>query len=163
MPYSLRAATDRDAPALAEVFNYFVKNSFAAYPSIEADESMYQRLKNLAGDFPFYMVLSPHGKAVGFALIRRYHLADTLSHTGEITIFLLPDFTHRGIGTAILKKLEQEAKERGLTILMANASSKNQPSIDFQKRNGFEECGRFRRVGRKFGEEFDLVWMQKFL
>ncbi len=28
---------------------------------------------------------------------------------------------------------------------------------------GFEECGRLKRVGRKFGRDFDVVYMQRFL
>jgi len=35
--------------------------------------------------------------------------------------------------------------------------------IEFHLKNGFRECGRFMKVGRKFGEDFDVVWMQKQL
>jgi L-amino acid N-acyltransferase YncA len=30
-------------------------------------------------------------------------------------------------------------------------------------KNGFRECGRFLKIGRKFGEDFDAVWLQKRL
>jgi L-amino acid N-acyltransferase YncA len=44
--------------------------------------------------------------------------------------------------------------------ILASISSRNDGSIRFHKKNGFRECGRFRRVGRKFGQDFDIVWMQ---
>lgn len=36
-------------------------------------------------------------------------------------------------------------------------------SINFHKKNGFIECGRFQRIGRKHGQTFDVIWMQKML
>jgi phosphinothricin acetyltransferase len=50
-----------------------------------------------------------------------------------------------------------------ITSLLANISSRNRQSLEFHLRNGFRECGRFLKVGHKFGEAFDVVWMQKQL
>lgn len=36
-------------------------------------------------------------------------------------------------------------------------------SLAFHRKHGFEDCGRFKGVGRKFGEDFDIVWMQRHL
>jgi phosphinothricin acetyltransferase len=59
--------------------------------------------------------------------------------------------------------LIDDAKKMEVTTLLASISSQNEESLAFHKRKGFDECGRFRKVGRKFGKEFDLVWMQKFI
>ncbi len=163
MSHSIRPIAESDTPALTALFNHFITTSFAAYPSIPTDSSIYKRLKDAAGDLPFYAVDDAAGRFGGIALLRKFHPADTMKHVAEVTIFLSPDQTHTGIGTEILKRLETEARERGITILMASASSRNEPSLKFQLRNGFMECGRFKRVGKKFGEEYDMVWMQKFL
>jgi phosphinothricin acetyltransferase len=45
----------------------------------------------------------------------------------------------------------------------ANISSRNEGSIRFRSNSAFRECGRFRRVGRKFRRAFDIVWMQLHL
>ncbi|MBI4642672.1 MAG: GNAT family N-acetyltransferase [Deltaproteobacteria bacterium] len=63
----------------------------------------------------------------------------------------------------MLDLFAREAGQRGIDSLIANISSRNQESIRFRLKNGFQECGRFLRVGRKFGEDFDVVWMQKHL
>jgi len=36
-------------------------------------------------------------------------------------------------------------------------------SLNFHFKQGFKECGRFQRIGQKFGRDFDVIWMQKFL
>jgi phosphinothricin acetyltransferase len=100
---------------------------------------------------------------VGFAVIRPHHYADTLRRAADATIFILPEHTRQGLGGRILKQLEVDARAHGVDTLLGCASSRNEQSIAFQKAHGFVECGRFRRVGRKFNEDFDFVWLQKFL
>ncbi|MHB9068679.1 MAG: GNAT family N-acetyltransferase, partial [Pirellulaceae bacterium] len=89
--------------------------------------------------------------------------ASTLSRTAEVTYFISPEFTKRGIGTALLKRLSDEAILRGIDLLVASISSKNEESIAFHRKNGFRECGRFERAGRKNEQDFDIVWMQRRL
>jgi phosphinothricin acetyltransferase len=60
----------------------------------------------------------------------------------------------------VLEQFIKAAKEREIEPLLANISSRNEVSLQFHRKNGFEECGRFRRIGKKFGNEFDVVWMQ---
>jgi phosphinothricin acetyltransferase len=49
----------------------------------------------------------------------------------------------------------------GVKHLLANISSRNKQSIGFHLKNGFTECGRFHNIGRKKGDYFDVVWMEK--
>jgi L-amino acid N-acyltransferase YncA len=163
MPYNIRRAEDTDAAAVARIFNHFVRTSFAAFPSQEVDDSFFDRLRTAAGRFPMHVIESPEGTVVGFAVVRPHHNADTLNRAADATIFILPEHTRQGLGDRLLGLLENDAKAHGVDVLLGCASSRNQPSIAFQKKHGFVECGRFHRVGYKFNEDFDLVWLQKFL
>ena len=55
------------------------------------------------------------------------------------------------IGTMALKRLEQDALQVGIKTILANISSINTRSIDFHKKNGFVECGRFQKIITKKG------------
>ena len=162
MIHKIRPAEDRDATGIVAVFNHFVLNSFAAYPSEPVDESFARRIKEMAGKYPVY-VIETDDKVIGFALIRPYHFADTLQRSAEATIFILPEYTHAGIGSKVLAQLEDDARQLGIDTLLGSASSLNEQSLRFQKKNGFAEVGRFQRVGRKFDRDYDIIWMQKFL
>ncbi len=120
-------------------------------------------MRSLAGRFPMHVVEAPAGTAVGFALIRPHHVADTLRCAAEATIFIMPEHIRQGMGDRLLALLEADAKANGVDTLLGCASSHNEQSISFQKKHGFVECGRFKRVGHKFNQDFDLVWLQKFL
>ncbi len=163
MPYDIRRAEETDADAITRVYNHFVRTSFAAFPSVEMGEALFERLRAMAGRFPVHVIVSPEGTVVGFALLRTYHFADTLERTAEGTIFILPEHTRQGLGSRVMRQLEADARTQGVDTILGCASSPNEASINFQKQNGFVECGRFRRVGRKFDQDFDLVWQQKFL
>jgi L-amino acid N-acyltransferase YncA len=163
MDYPMRLAADSDAQAVADIFNHFVENSFAAYPSLPVDRSFLGRLQTLAGRLPTYVIETPTGKVVGFAGLRPLHMADSMARSAEATIFILPAHTHCGVGSAVMKRLEEDARALEVDTIIGGASSHNEASLQFQRRHGFVECGRFRRVGRKFDRDFDIVWMQKFL
>lgn len=57
----------------------------------------------------------------------------------------------------------QQAQRMGADTLLACISSLNLASIRFHQKQGFKECGRLARIGRKFEQDFDVVWMQKHL
>ena len=163
MDYRIRLAQDDDSGSIAEIFNHFAINTFSAYPSLPVDDSFFRRMKAISGKLPFYVAETSNGSVIGFAGLRPLHLADTISRSAEATIFILPEHTRHGLGEQMLAKIEEDAKALGIDTIIGGASSHNQPSLDFQRKHGFAECGRFQRVGRKFDNDFDIVWMQKFI
>jgi len=63
----------------------------------------------------------------------------------------------------LLDRLLAKAREMGITSILASISSLNPSSLSFHESHGFEECGRFAGIGRKNGQGFDVVWMQKMV
>jgi len=109
------------------------------------------------------IVVCDDGQVVGFAMLHPYHGATTFKRTAEITYFLRPDHTRKGLGACILNEFLHQAQSIGADTLLACISSLNLASIRFHQKHGFRECGRLVRIGRKFGQDFDVVWMQKDL
>ena len=56
-----------------------------------------------------------------------------------------------------------EASEKGINNILAGISSLNSASLAFHRKRGFQERGCFQRIGRKWGQDFDVVWMQKMI
>jgi len=158
--HTIREARDSDKRQIVDVFDYHVKNSFAAYPETEVGLGFVDALRNMSKGFPF-LVIEVDQRVVGFGLMRRYHNYETFKRTGLLTYFLLPEYTGLGWGSELLEMLTQEAVARGMDNLLASISSRNEQSLAFHRKHGFVECGRLRDVGVKFGKSFDVVWMQK--
>lgn len=160
--FILREVENSDAETVTEIFNFFVENSFAAYPEEKMKSDFYERLKKMASGYPFY-IIERKNKVIGFGLLRPFYHTDTFRRSAEITYFILPEYTNKGLGKQFLDILEKEGKERGIDTILANISSKNEQSLNFHLKYGFKECGRFIKVGKKFNEDFDVVYMQKFI
>lgn len=100
---------------------------------------------------------------MGSQFMHPYHRIETFNRAALMTYFILPDYTQKGIGKEILDYFVAQAKTRDIDCLLANISSLNQSSIQVHAKNGFVECGWFRRIGRKRGKDFDVIWMQRLL
>lgn len=165
--YLIREATTEDISGMLEVFNYYVKNSFAAYIETPVGPEFFQAIQNEKEQdenehFPFY-VIEEKGKIIGFGALRPYFPFPNFRHTGVVSYFILPGHTRKSLGSGMLKKLCTEASEKKMKSLLANVSSKNEASLNFHLKHNFIECGKFLEVGTKFGKSFDIVWLQKFL
>ena len=154
----IRPVQDTDREAVIRIFNYYVVNGYAAYPDQPVTASFYSFLRE--GTFSFLVLEGPDG-VIGFGLTKPFFPFPAFSATCSLTYFILPEYTHMGLGTRLLDRLVKEAKIAGLRMMVANMSSKNEASVRFHTKHGFEEGGRLRNVGTKFGEPFDVIWMQR--
>ena len=163
MDYTIRPVSSSDQASVLSIFNHYIENSYAAYLEDRVDISFLAQLTQSTSGYHFYVIETPEKQVVGFGLLHRYHFAKTFNRTAELSYFIAPFHTQKGLGTRLLNLLIEKAAEKGIDNLLASISSLNQPSLDFHKKNGFVECGRFRNAGQKFGRDFDMVWMQKLL
>lgn len=161
MEYSIRPISPEDRESVMDIFNYYVEHSFAAYPEIRLPYPAFDMFLQISKGYPTGAVREPTGRVIGFGMLRAHNPMPAFSQTAEVTYFIHPDHTGKGLGKILLAFLERGARERGITNILANVSSLNPGSIRFHRTNGFRECGRFQRVGRKMGLEFDTVWLQK--
>lgn len=155
------AADDRTA--VIDIFNHYVERSFAAYPEKAVPGEFFDTLLSLCRGFPNGVLRSDTGEVIGFGLLRPYSPISTFFRTAELTCFLRPDCTGHGFGSLLLDFLIDGAKQKGITSILASVSSLNEGSMKFHLRHGFVECGRFRNIGLKQGQVFDVVYFQKML
>jgi len=163
MEYLIAPLSIEDRESVIDIFNYYVESSFAAYPEIKLPYQSFDMFLQMSHGFPSGAIKDQDGRIVGFGLLRSHNPISTFSHTVEATYFIHPEYTGKGLGKLLLTFLEKGAVERGILNILACISSLNPASIRFHQRNGFKECGRFKQVGKKNGQEFDTVWMQKML
>ncbi len=163
MNVSFSPLTEADRTAVVDLFNHYIENSFAAYPEQKIPYDFFDVLMNMCKGYPTASVKNTIAEVIGFGMLRPYNPIPAFAHTAEITCFLKPQATGQGIGRQLLSYLVQQAQEKGIRTLLASISSLNEGSIRFHRANGFEECGRFKDIGRKNGRLFDVVYMQRKL
>jgi len=163
MELTLTPITPDDRDAVMDIFNYYVENSFAAYPENKLPHEFFGTLLKMCEGYPSVAVRDENGAVIGFGMLRPYSPMPAFAQTAEITYFLRQDSTGKGIGKAILERLIEEGRKKGVTNILAGISSLNEGSIRFHLKNGFVECGRFKSIGRKKGRDFDVVYCQRMI
>lgn len=162
MDLQFKPMTEKYGKEVMDIFNYYIENSFAAYPEQKLPYGFFVRFLEMAKGYPAYVITdSLTGKVIGFCLLRAYNPMPAFMETVQITYFIDKNHVGKGVGKEALRLLEEEGRKKGIKNLLADISSFNEQSINFHKKNGFVECGRFPGVGRKNGQNFDVVWMIK--
>jgi len=163
MNYSIRRVLDEDQNEVMNIFNYYIENSYATFFNKRIPVDFFDKLKDIAYGNSFYVIEHKEKGVIGFGLLKKYHNSDVFRGVAELGYFIKPEFTNKGLGTLILDALITDAREMHIKTLLASISSLNEESLNFHKKHGFFECGRFKRIGQKLGKTFDVIWMQKFL
>lgn len=147
-----------------DIFNYYAENSFAAYPENKMPYTFFDIFLENAKKYPAYVIKQEgSSEVIGYCQLRAYIQLPTFKETAEVSYFIKKDDVGQGIGPQVLSRLEDDAKKLGIKNLLASVVSLNERSLQFHRKHGFHECGCFAGVGKKFGEVFDIIWMQKVL
>ena len=157
---TIRPITDADREAVIGIFNHYITTGFAAYPDRPVPPAFFNAL---CGDAHACLAVDTDGEIAGFGLLKPFLPFTTFARSAMVSTFIAPASRDQGNGTLLMEVVIRTAKKKGIVMLLASISSKNTESIRFHKKHGFFECGRMYEVGEKFGELFDVVWMQKDL
>jgi len=158
--FKIRELRESDNKAVLSIYNYHVLNGFAAYSEKELKIEFISRLKK---DSISFIILEIENKIAGFALLRNYLPYENFKHTGQLSYFIIPEYTNIGFGTILLNKLVEDAIKRGINFFFVHISSLNEQSLNFHKKHGFIECGRLTNIAMKFDRSFDIIFMQKVI
>lgn len=145
-----------------EIFNYYVLNSYAAYPDKKLPYSYFNEFLNMTKGYPA-KVVEYESKIIGFGFLRPYKPFSTFRTTAEITYFIDHNFKGQGLGSQMLAILEDEGQKMGIKAIFASIVSLNAESLIFHQHKGFKQVGLLTEIGNKMGKAFDIIWMKKLL
>lgn len=154
---------ESDFNLVKEIYDYYILNSTATFHknliSIEELKSLilisHPKYKSFLIDY--------EGKTCGYCYISQYKNRQAYDRTAEITIYLKPDYSGKGIGEETLKLLETVAKKNAICVLIGIITGENQASIRLFEKCGYEKCAHYKKVGEKFDRLLDVVAYQKII
>jgi L-amino acid N-acyltransferase YncA len=133
--FRIRTVAATDWSRIADIFNFYVTESFAAYPDQPVSEAFFRDRHQAHPEYPFIVAEGDEG-IIGFAYLSPYHPTPTMRHTASLTYFLHPQHTGRGIGSELLEHLFSAGETIGVTNFLAHISSENPGSIRFHLSGG---------------------------
>lgn len=155
----IRPAEPSDAPAIAAIWNHYIRVSVATFNAQE--KSVQEVADSIAGNPGFWVARS--NQVIGFATYFQFRGGVGYARTMEHTVQIAPDGCGSGTGRALMAALLDHAKQAGAHSMFAGVSAENDEGVRFHDRLGFETVARLPEVGFKFGRWMDLILMQKRL
>lgn len=100
---------------------------------------------------------------VGYVLVQPFKSRCAYRDTAEVTVYLAPEHTGRGLGPAALRHVDDHARAHGLHALIAVVCAENDASLRTFERHGYQRVAHLKEVGSKFGRLLDVVYLEKVL
>lgn len=110
-----------------------------------------------------YLVVEEDGRVLGYAYASTYYARTAYDWTTELSIYLHKDARGRGLGNQLYDALEEELEKRGFLRFLACIAVPNEASVAMHEKRGYVQVAHFPKVGYKFEQWHDIVWMQKIL
>jgi phosphinothricin acetyltransferase len=152
-----------DLEIVKDIYDYYILNSTATFHTEKI--SIRELGESMSIDHPKYnsFLIKYNGKTCGYCCISRYKKRQAYDRTAEITVYLMPEFTGKGIGKLAVEKLEKIARQKGISVLIGIIAGDNYQSINLFEKCGYEKCAHYKQIGEKFGKILDVVAYQKIL
>ena len=163
MTITFEPVRDEHVRSLTQIFNDYIEHSVSLFilEPIHNDEMrtmlFFEDIRHKA-----FVILVDHNLA-GFISIHSYNPRTAYHDTAEISLYLAPEYTGRGIGTSALKFIEAYAQGQGFHVLLGSIAGENAASIRLFEKLGYIKVGHFRELGYKHGRWLDVVYYEKIL
>lgn len=153
----IRSAQLADAKAIRDIYQPYVTDTAITFevdvPTVREFE---KRITQTLAHFP-YLVAEEEDVVVG------YYARAAYDWTVELSIYISKEARGKGIGSALYDALEEELKARGFLRYLACIALPNEASIAMHEKRGYVQVAHFPKIGYKFDQWHDIVWMQKSL
>jgi len=165
-PVTIRAATPADAAAVAAIYNHYVAETIVTFEEepVPAAE-MARRIEEIqAASFPWLVAAEEGAPGIlGYAYAAPWKRRSAYRHSAEITVYLAPGRTGRGLGSKLYGALLPMLRPLGIHALIGGIALPNPASIALHEKFGLRKVAHFQAVGFKLGRWIDVGYWQRIL
>ena len=159
----IRAATEADAAAIAEIYNQGIEDRVATFETaLRTAEDRRTWLRSIAGRYPA-IVADFEAQVVGWAGAGHYSTRECYRGIGEFSVYVRRDWRGRHIGDLLLPALIAEAEQLGLWKLLSRVFLFNEASRALCRKHGFREVGIYEKHGKLDGQWLDVVIVERLI
>jgi L-amino acid N-acyltransferase YncA len=159
----IRAATEADAAAIAEIYNQGIEDRVATYETEpRSAEERRAWLRAIAGRYPA-VVAEIDGQVVGWAGAGPYRARECYRGIGEFSVYVHRAWRGRRVGDLLLPALIGEAERFGLWKLLSRIFLFNEASRALCRKHGFREVGIYEKHAKLDGRWLDVVIVERLI
>jgi L-amino acid N-acyltransferase YncA len=160
---TLRAATPDDAEAICIIFNQGITDRVATLDTaLRTPAERRGWLADRDRRHPV-VVAAADGAIVGWGSLNRFNPRTAYDHVADFSIYVDRGWRGKGVGTQLLDRLIEVAREHGFHKMVLAALASNTAGLALYTRAGFSRVGVYREHGQLDGRWVDVLIMEKLL
>lgn len=159
---TIRLAGVQDAPALLDIYAKYIDTSITFEYILPSREEFAGRIASISRDYP-YLVCEEEGRVLGYAYAHYPWERAAYQWNAELSIYLDPAATGRGLGKKLYALLEELLRLQGINTLYGVVAMPNGRSEGLHRAMGFTCQCVFPKAGFKAGDWRDVAWFRKEL
>ena len=164
MDTTVRSFRADDIEALTSIYNWYIDQT-----TITFDISPYTVSERRERWMSHYAETGRHRllvaeidrQIVGYASSSQLRVKAAYDTSVEASIYISHKKRGLGIGSLLYEVLFAQLRQEDVHRIYAGVTLPNEASLSFHQKFGFVEVGRFGEVGRKFGQYWDVAWLEK--
>jgi len=164
MSISVRRATLADLPSITDIHNYYVVHTHVTFdvaPCQPEERLSWFQQHSGEGRYQMLVACDDGGSVLGYTCTGRFRAKEAYDTTVEATIACRPDRVGGGIGRLLYSALFDAIADQDINRIVAGIAQPNPASNVLHERFSFKPIGLFTEVGRKFGNYWDVLWMER--
>ena len=160
---TIRPALAADAAQIARIYNHYIETTVVTFEEQAVSPAeIAHRIAEVSATFP-WLVAEADGAIAGYAYARSWQTRSAYRFSVESTVYLAPESTGRGIGSALYSALLADLRTRGLHAVVGGIALPNEASVALHEQLGFEKIAHLKEVGWKFGRWVDVGYWELVL
>jgi phosphinothricin acetyltransferase len=160
----VRPASIADLARITEIHNYYVLNTHIIFDvrPFSTEQRVPWFKEHTDNSRHRILVAENHdGKIVGYTATGSFRSKEAYETTVEVSIACSPESVNQGIGKQLYQALFSVLENEDIHRVVAGIAQPNAASNALHESFGFQKVGTFTQVGRKFGQFWDVLWMEK--
>ncbi len=161
----IRPAVDSDCPALAAIYNHYILNTVITFEEELVDAAAFAAriAKVHSAGLPWLVAEGENSEVLGYAYAAPWHARSAYRHTVEVSVYLAPQSTGRGLGTRLYEALFPMLRSKNIHVAIGGLTLPNPASEALHQKFGMKKVAHYQEVGFKFGQWLDVGYWQTIL
>lgn len=158
----IRPVLESDSALLVDLYNHYVLNTTISFEEEAISvEQMETRMARIAAEnLPWLVAEESDGSLIGYAYASPWKERSAYRFSVEVSVYLHPQASGRGMGTKLYEALFDQLRQRGVHAAMGGIALPNPASIALHEKMGMAQVALYKDIGFKFGRWIDLGYWQ---
>ncbi len=158
----IRDAKLTDAKAICDIYNYYISDTVVTFEeTMLASSDIKKRMLALqAENYPWLVAFNDSDQLIGYAYAAKWRERFSFRFTAEVTVYLSPQHSGKGVGSSLYKALFRVLKDRGIHRVIGGITLPNPESVALHEKFSMKKVAHFNEVGLKFNRWLDVGFWQ---